>query len=90
MAQDRMGVANLTLTHEFLGLMLAARRAGVTEAAHHLQQWGLIRARRGAIVVLDRSGLERLAGEFYGLPEQEYRRLCTPHADVQVRYVEEA
>ena len=75
MAQDRMGAADLTLTHEFLGLMLAVRRAGVTEAVHDLQQRGLIRTRRGPIVVLDRSGLERLAGEFYGLPEQEYRRL---------------
>ena len=75
MAQDRMGAADLTLTHEFLGVMLPARRAGVTEAVHDLQQRGLIRTRRGAIIVLDRSGLERLAGEFYGLPEQEYRRL---------------
>ena len=36
MAQDRIGGRRLTLTHEFLRLMLGVRRAGVTEALQDL------------------------------------------------------
>lgn len=75
MAQDRIGGDTLALTHEFLGLMLAVRRAGVTEAIQSLKARRLIKTKRGAIVVLNRAGLERIAGNYYGLPEEEYRRL---------------
>jgi CRP-like cAMP-binding protein len=75
MAQDRIGEPRLTLTHEFLGVMLGVRRAGVTEALHELTRRRLIKAARGEVTVMDRAGIERIAGEFYGLPEQEYRRL---------------
>jgi CRP-like cAMP-binding protein len=75
MAQDRVGGDTLALTHEFLGLMLGVRRAGVTEAVGDLQRRKVIKAQRGVIIVLNRKGLERIAGGFYGLPEQEYRRL---------------
>jgi CRP-like cAMP-binding protein len=75
MAQDRLGSTALPLTHEFLALMLGVRRPGVTEALIDLRRRKLIDAKRGEIAVLNRKGLERLAGSFYGLPEQEYRRL---------------
>jgi CRP-like cAMP-binding protein len=75
MAHDRVKDNTLPLTHEFLSLMLAVRRAGVTEAVHSLASQNLIAARRGALVVLNRKGLERAAGAFYGQPEAEYRRL---------------
>jgi CRP-like cAMP-binding protein len=75
MAHDRIGDDTLPLTHEFLSLMLAVRRAGVTTALNVLRKIGLISYRRGEITVLDRKGLERLAGESYGIPEAEYRRL---------------
>lgn len=75
MAQDRICVQTVPLTHEFLGLMLAVRRSGVTEALQALRKKNLIQAGRGQIVVLDRKGLERVAGDYYGLPEREYRRL---------------
>jgi CRP-like cAMP-binding protein len=75
MAQDRLGGTTLPLTHEFLALMLGVRRPGVTEALIDLRRRKLIDAKRGEVVVLNRKGLERLAGNFYGLPEQEYRRL---------------
>jgi CRP-like cAMP-binding protein len=38
MAQDRVGGGTLVLTHEFLGLMLGVRRAGVTETMQNLQR----------------------------------------------------
>jgi CRP-like cAMP-binding protein len=75
MAHDRVGEAKLPLTHEFLSLMMAVRRPGVTEALHELEQAKLIQRGRSQITVLDRKGIEKLAGPFYGVPETEYRRL---------------
>ena len=75
MAHDRIRSNVLPLTHEFLALMLGVRRAGVTEALHILISQGLIKAARGQIVVLNRKGIERRAGNFYGVPEAEVRRL---------------
>ena len=75
MAHDRVRANTLPLTHEFLALMLGVRRAGVTEALHMLSRQKLIRSGRGEIVVVDRKGLERAAGESYGTPEAEFRRL---------------
>ena len=75
MAQDRVGGDDLALTHEFLALMLGVRRPGVTETLQVLSRKRLIKTGRGRILVLDRKGLERSAGGYYGVPEQEYRRL---------------
>jgi CRP-like cAMP-binding protein len=75
MAQDRIQAETLPLTHEFLSLMLAVRRAGVTDALKALRQLGLISYRRGEITINDRKGILRVAGVAYGTPESEYRRL---------------
>ena len=75
MAHDRLDGDSLPLTHEFLSLMLGVRRAGVTEALHALATEKLIRSARSEIVVLNRKGLERRAGDSYGVPEAELRRL---------------
>jgi CRP-like cAMP-binding protein len=75
MAHDRTRDETLVLTHEFLALMLGVRRAGVTEALQSLKQRKLIHTGRNQIVVLNRKGIELLAGGFYGVPEKEYRRL---------------
>ena len=71
MCHDRLDGDELVLTHEFISLMLAVRRTGVTEALHILKGMQLIRSRRGLVVILDRAGLERLAGEAYGKAEAE-------------------
>jgi CRP-like cAMP-binding protein len=75
MAHDRVRSNTLPLTHEFLSLMLGVRRAGVTEALQSLTKQKLIEAGRGQIIVRNRKGIERSAGESYGVPEAEYRRL---------------
>jgi CRP-like cAMP-binding protein len=75
MAHDRIGDDTLTLTHEFLSIMLGVRRPGVTEALHALREQGLISYGRGQITVTNRKGMERTAGGAYGTPEAEYRRL---------------
>jgi CRP-like cAMP-binding protein len=75
MAHDRASDDNLVLTHEFLALMMAVRRAGVTEALQLLERRKLIDCARSRIKVLNRVGIEQVAGSFYGIPEAEYRRL---------------
>ena len=75
MVHDRVDGDDLRLSHEFIGLMVGTRRAGVTEAIHALVQRGVIRNRRKSITVIDREGLEAVAAKFYGVPEAEYERL---------------
>jgi CRP-like cAMP-binding protein len=75
MAHDRIGDNTLPLTHEFLALMLGVRRAGVTESLQSLKRQKLIYTGRNEITVLNRKGIERVAGNSYGVPEKEYRRL---------------
>lgn len=75
MAHDRLGDVELPLTHDFLALMLGIRRPGVTNATHTLEGQHLIKGRRSRITVLDRPGLEEVAGASYGKPEAEYERL---------------
>ncbi|MGF9695299.1 MULTISPECIES: Crp/Fnr family transcriptional regulator [unclassified Rhizobium] len=75
MCHDRVDGNEILLTHEFISLMLAVRRPSVTTALHILEGKKLIRAERGRISVRDRAGLESFAGDVYGKPEEEYRRL---------------
>jgi CRP-like cAMP-binding protein len=75
MVQDRVGSGAIPLTHEFLSLMIGARRPGVTEAIHVLAEKSLVSTTRGKLTIVDRAGLEAYAGRFYGVPEREYRRL---------------
>jgi len=75
MAHDRTRDDTLALSHEFLALMLGVRRAGVTESLQHLKQQKLIDTGRSQIRVLSRKGIEQIAGNSYGVPEKEYRRL---------------
>lgn len=75
MAHDRLGSDKLPLTHELLSIMLGVRRAGVTVALHALEGGGSIHAHRGVITILNRAGLEKVAGAIYGTPEAEYERL---------------
>jgi len=75
MAHDRVEGNHLTLTHEFIALMLNVRRAGVTEGLQGLTSKGLISAKRGQIAVEDRAGLEARANGLYGIPESESLRL---------------
>lgn len=74
MWHDRIRDDDLTITHEFLALLLGVRRQGVTVALHDLEGQGLIRSTRSLIRILDRNGLQRAANGFYGVPEAEYDR----------------
>jgi CRP-like cAMP-binding protein len=75
MAHDRMTNDAVPLTHEFLAVMLGVRRAGVTVAIHGFERRGLVTTRRGQLTVVNRAGIEQVAGSFYGTPEVELKRL---------------
>ena len=75
MTRDRVGSDDLRLTHEYLALMLGARRASVTEALRPLQKAGLVKSYRGRITILDGAGLEASACECYFVVRNEYERL---------------
>jgi len=72
---DRLPSNELTMTQELIANMLGVRREGVTEAAGHLQQAGLIHYSRGKITVVDRPGLEARVCECYAVVKKENDRL---------------
>jgi len=74
MLHDRAPYMTLEITHEHLAVMIGVRRSSVTEALHVLEGDHLIRSSRNALEILDRKGLIALAGEAYGVPEDELAR----------------
>ena len=75
LTRDRLPSNEILMTQEFIAHMLGVRREGVTAAAHHLQEAGLIYYRRGHITFLDRKGLEAAACECYRVVKDEFDRL---------------
>jgi hypothetical protein len=75
MCHDRSKSDVLTLTQEFLSIMLGANRPSVTTAALILQGGGFIKYTRGRITVIDREGLEDFACDCYQVIKPEYDRL---------------
>src|SRR3954453_4743578 len=75
MSRDRVGSDDLKLTHEYLAMMLGARRASVTEALRPLQDEGLVRCERGRVVIIDGAGVEARSCECYFVVRDEYDRL---------------
>jgi DNA-binding transcriptional regulator YhcF (GntR family) len=78
MCHDRVDGDEILLTHEFLSMMIAAQRSGVTVSLQMIEGAGMIRSRRGRVTVVDREKLEDFAGEAYGHAEKEYRQLIGP------------
>lgn len=75
MTHDRVGRAELPLTHEFLAAMLNVQRPTVSVVTRTLQTAGLITQRRRMITVVDRSGLEDAACECYGAIRRRFSQL---------------
>lgn len=72
---DSAGSDEFQLTHEFLAMMLGARRVSVTMVANSLQQAGLIRYRKGRMRITSRPGLESHACECYSTVHSLSQRL---------------
>lgn len=64
---DRVTDDRLPMTHDFIARMLSVRRAGITSALRAFQTRRLVKCRRGAIEIVDRSALEEAACECYGI-----------------------
>ena len=75
MMRDRVDSDDLRLTHEFLAIMLGARRASVTEVLRLLHESGLVRSHRGRRSILDGPGLEERTCECYQVVKDEFNRL---------------
>ncbi len=75
MCHDRSSTDDMSLTHEFMSVMLSVRRPSVTNALHVLEGNGYIKSERGYVTIINRFALEAFAGDAYGKPEAEYRRL---------------
>ena len=75
MCSDRVESDHVTVTHEFLAMMLGTQRSSVTIAAGILHKAGLITYSRGSVTIQNRDGLMDAACECYQTVQVEYRRL---------------
>jgi CRP-like cAMP-binding protein len=78
MTQDRVKFETISLTHEFLGMMLGTDRSGVTIAASTLRAAGFIQYAQGKITILDRPGLEDASCECYAIAQKQFGVLNDP------------
>lgn len=76
--RDRNETDDLSLTQEFLAMMLGVQRTTVNQVAGLVQEAGLIRLRRGRITILDREGLEARACECYARVMAHARTVLPP------------
>ena len=74
MSHDRIRLATLPLTQEFLSQMLGTRRASVSVAAGALQKASLISYTRGTVTILDRGELEERACDCYEIIRKQKSR----------------
>jgi CRP-like cAMP-binding protein len=86
MAHDRNEGDEFPITHEFLGMMLGVRRAGISTAAGVLQKAGMISYRFGRMTITDRPGLESVACECYGISRRAADRLYGLEAGSRSEY----
>jgi len=74
-ARDRCDSDEISLTHEFLAMMLGVRRASVSDVLRPLQASGLVSSNRGLITILNRAGIEAGTCECYRIIADQQRRL---------------
>jgi CRP-like cAMP-binding protein len=83
MTHDRVQSDEFLLTHEFLGMMLGARRSGVTIAAKKLKDQKLIKYQRGHVTILDRAALEQRTCECYAVNKRAFDEFLGPPRGVE-------
>lgn len=84
MCHDRVADDEITITHDYIALMLAVRRPSVTTALHVLEGNRFIKSTRKLITIRNRKALEAFAHDAYGKPEAEYQQLFGPRRKQEV------
>jgi hypothetical protein len=72
MTLDRTDIAHFVITHDFLGSLLGVHRPGVSLLVERLAAQGIVEIGRGEIRVADRTKLERLSCECYGVMKEQF------------------
>jgi CRP-like cAMP-binding protein len=75
MCHDRVSGDQMTLTHDYIALLLAVRRPSVTTSLHMLEGNAFIRSERKLITTRNRAAMEDFTRDAYGRPEQEWKDL---------------
>lgn len=75
-AEYHLGRGELPLTHALLSRLLGTRRASVTVALGKLEAAGIVRQRRGEIVIKDRDGLEAVACNCHAIIRAAYDKIA--------------
>ncbi len=79
MAHDRMVGDELSLTQDFLAMMLGVHRPSLTVSAGVLQRKGLItHSSTGRVTILDREGLEDASCECYAVIRRRFTTIMGP------------
>ena len=72
LSADRGDGRFVSLTQEYLAIMLGVQRTTVTSAARALQAAGMINYSRGVIEIVNRKGLEEAVCECYAVVRQKF------------------
>lgn len=72
MTHDRVNRDTISLTHEYLAMMLGSRRSGVSIALSTLKRAGYISYSHGSIDILNRKGLEETTCECYAVAQKQF------------------
>ncbi len=75
MVSDRIESDELSMTQEFLSMLLGARRTTVAEVCAELARAGAIEGRRGGLRILSRPALEARVCECYGILQPRFHAL---------------
>lgn len=75
-AHDRLGGAEIPLTHLCASRALCVRRAGVTTALGEMEDAGILRRGRGKLLIANREGLEAQSCDCYRTIRAEHRRIA--------------
>jgi CRP-like cAMP-binding protein len=70
MTDDRVQQKTLSVTHDFLSMMLGTDRPSITASAQSFQERGAIKYSRGKLAILNRKKLEAAACECYAALKQ--------------------
>ena len=72
---DRATGDQILVQHDEIAENLGTRRASITDCLHVIEGNGIVRCRRGRIIIRDRTALEAMATGCYGAAEALYREL---------------